>query len=366
MIYSEPYRLFFPMGVFYLFVGALLWLPQIWTADHYPILLHRYLVLNGFVASFIGGFLMTAVPKFSKTFEARQWEVISFLIIGILGIYPAMTEQESYLLVFSALQGIILLGFIFQRIFKRKENPPYSFVFIFVGLFLWVFSSLAGVFGDYELFKEIHYEGAVASIILGVGSRLIPGILGHVEIVKEQRKVYETPGPVLGTVPWYFFLFIFFFVLSYFFSFGAVIRAIIVSIIGLQYWQLHKRPVLRTALTWSIWTAGWLIVLSFILRAVWQEGMIHGSHAFFLNGIVLLSLLVATRVIQSHGPKLKELENWKGLYLVTFLVFFTSLTRVLAYVMPATYLTHLGYSSFVLLAALIIWSYKYLPFVKRI
>jgi len=363
-MYSEPYRLFFPLGIFSLFVGIFLWVPSIWSGESYPILLHRSLVLNGFTGLFIGGFLMTAVPQFSKTQKANFFEVLIFFFITMLNFWFAYCDQEKTMLIFSALQPLILLVFMGRRILRRKENPPYSFVFIFTGLFLWLLSSLGGVFGDFETFKALHYEGAIASIILGVGSRLIPGILGHVEIVRAQRERYEKPLPILQTVPWYFYLLILSFVGSYFLpeNLGNYLRGIVVLIIGVFYYQLYRLPKIRSSLTWSIWIAGYLIIISFLLKALWPDGMIHAGHSFFINGIVLLSLLIATRVIQSHGPKDAALENWKGLYWVTFLVFFAASTRVSAYLMPETYLRHLGYSAIVLGLALIIWSVKYLKF----
>jgi uncharacterized protein involved in response to NO len=366
-VYSEPFRLFFPAGIFCLLGGALVWLPQIWTTEFYPVLLHRYLVLNGFTTSFIGGFLMTAVPRFSKTEHAKKWEVWTLFSLILLGAIPAALDHERCLFAVSALQAMTILMFIFRRIFKRKENPPYSFLFIFVGLILWIASALASIFIDSESFKQLHYEGAIAAIILGVGGRLIPGILGHVEIVGKQRENYERPVPLLQTVPKYFFLLIFSFVVSYFLPemTGGVIRTIVVSFIGFFYWKLYQKPAIKTSLTWSIWMSGWFIVFSFLLRAMWPEGMIHGSHAFFLGGIVLLSLLVATRVIQSHGPKDPKLENWKGLYVVTGLILFAAATRVSAFLLPESYLHHLGYSSFLLVVAVIIWSVKYLKYVRR-
>lgn len=366
IIASEPFRLFFPVGVIYLLCGIFLWVPQIWSSGDYPVALHRYLVLNGFTGSFIGGFLMTAVPRFSKTEHARGMEVFFFFSLTFLGMILAHLNQETFVFFVSAMQPAFLLFFLLRRIVKRRENPPYSFIFIFVGLFFWMISALASIFIDSEGFKSLHYEGAVVAIILGVGSRLIPGILGHVEIVKGQREKYETPLPILKTVPWYFFLIVMSFIASYFLEerLGSIIRAIVVGVIGFGYWKLFSRPQEQTALTWSIWLSGWCIVLSFILKGVWAEGYIHTSHAFFISGIVLLSLLIGTRVLQSHGPKDKNLENWKGIYLISFLIILSGATRVSAFIMPESYLTHLGYSAIILGIAVIVWSIKYLRFVK--
>ncbi len=363
---TEPYRIFFPLGILCLLYGILLWLPQIWNPGDYPVLVHRYLMLNGFVASFMGGFLMTAVPRFSKTKTAEKWEIIFFFLLTVLGVLFAASEQERLVFAISSLQALNLIVFLMRRISKRKANPPYTFIFIFVGLLLWVISAIGGIFFEVEAFKHLHYEGSIVAIILGVGSRLIPGILGHVEIVMSQKEHDESPESLFRTIPWYFYLIILSFVLSYFLNdlSGSIIRSLVVGIVGILYWKLLVLPKKKSALTWNIWLCGWFILFSFLLKSFWQDGLIHASHSLFLSGIVLLSLLIATRVIQSHGPKDEKLENWRGLYIVSSLVVLATATRVTAFLMPDGYLRHLGYSSFVLSLAILVWSYKYLRFVR--
>jgi uncharacterized protein involved in response to NO len=363
---NEPYRFFFPLGTILILWGALIWLPLLWNPGVYPVLAHRYLMLNGFAASFIGGFLMTAVPRFSQTTEAKLWEVMLFFLVTVSGLYFAYQDQEARVFFISALQPLCLLMFIIPRFFKRKQNPPYTFIFIFAGLILWVVSGLGSVWSDPEMFKHIHYEGAVASIILGVGSRLIPGILGHVEIVSAQRAIYEKPLPLYKVIPVPFVLLVLGFIVSYFLSdLGEILRAFIVGLIGFWYWQLRKLPRDKSALTYCIWISAWLIVVSFLSKPFIQEGDIHVSHSFFINGIVLLSLMIATRVLQSHGPKDKSLENKKILFVITGLIVLAALTRVSAYYMPDTYLAHLAYSSVVLSLAILIWAYRYLRYVIK-
>ena len=319
-------------------------------------------MLNGFFGCFACGFLMTAVPKFSQTDSASWYEIIAFLSVTCFGLWPAYADKPPLVFFISALQPSIILFFLLTRIFHRKQNPPYSFIFLFVGLIHWLVSALLSIFIDAEAFKHLHYEGAIACMILGVGSRLIPGILGHLEIVSTQK-----PIPLYRTLPVTFLLIVISFSMSYFLpeSSGGILRALVVSYIGITYWHLQKFPVIRSSLPWSVWIASWMIVLSFLLKAFWQEGLIHISHAFFISGIVLLTLLVATRVLQSHGPKDPSLENSKTLYWVTFLLVLAAATRVSAFLLPHLYLSHLGYSSLILSLAVIIWSIKYLRFILK-
>lgn len=362
---ENPYRLFFPLGILSLLWGVLLWVPLLWNSgSNYPIMAHRYLMLNGFSASFIGGFLMTAVPRFSKTSTATIFEILIYFFITVFGLAFAFLENEIGVYTFSFLQAALLLVFLLRRIFKRKENPPFSFIFIFVGIGLWMVSAFMSIFMMSDAFKNLHYEGAITAIILGVGSRLIPGILGHSDIIQYQKEHYEATKSFLKTIPLHFIGIIIVFISSYFLTeyFGSIVRMFVVLFISFFYWKIYIFPKERNALTWSIWISCWCIAGSFVLKAFWQDGFIHASHAFFLTGIVLLTLLIATRVLVSHGPRDKRLENSKILYAVSFLLILTAATRVSAFLMPDQYYQHLAYSSFVLVIAVVLWSWRYLRY----
>lgn len=364
-IYNEPYRLMFPLGTLFLLWGIFLWIPQIWSQDSYPVLTHRTLVLNGFMAMFVGGFLMTAIPKFSRTQSAHKFETLSFAFMALVIIALSYTTHENLILWCSSLQAILLFSFAFRRFRITTASPPFSFVFIFVGIILWILSGIAG-----SLFSEVpqvslQYDGAILAFILGIGSKLIPGILGHSEVLSPANFLKEKKH-YLKTVPSYFYLLMTLYVLSFLIElqYGNWLRFLIVLFISMKFWKLYLLPPTKTALTYSIWLSAWLILLSVLLKALWLEGFIHAGHSFFINGIVLLSILVATRVLVAHGPMKKELENSKWLYVITFFVVLAAATRVSAFLMSESYYRHLAYSSFSLGLGIIIWSVLYLKFVR--
>lgn len=364
-IYNEPYRLMFPLGTLFLLWGIFLWIPQIWSQDSYPVLTHRTLVLNGFMAMFVGGFLMTAIPKFSRTQSAHKFETLSFAFMALVIIALSYTTHENLILWCSSLQAILLFSFAFRRFRITTASPPFSFVFIFVGIILWILSGIAG-----SLFSEVpqvslQYDGAILAFILGIGSKLIPGILGHSEVLSPANFLKEKKH-YLKTVPSYFYLLMILYVLSFLIElqYGNWLRFLIVLFISMKFWKLYLLPPTKTALTYSIWLSAWLILLSVLLKALWLEGFIHAGHSFFINGIVLLSILVATRVLVAHGPMKKELENSKWLYVITFFIVLAAATRVSAFLMSESYYRHLAYSSFSLGLGIIIWSVLYLKFVR--
>lgn len=354
---KEPYRNFFLLGLFYLLWGTLIWIPQIFIETHYPVLAHRFLMLNGFSASFIAGFLMTAVPKFSGTEPTKTIESLPFALITAVGVMFAYLELDRWTAGVSALQAFFILSFLFRRIKKRTSNPPYSFVFLFIGMGLWLFSALIQLLTRSEAYRYMHYEGAIAALILGVGSRLIPGILGHIEIVQTQRKRYETNLTFLKTVPPLFWILMISFVVSFFLQgqIAQFLRTVVVCVIAIKYWSLHKTPKEKTVLTANIWISCWLIILSFILKLFWFDGDIHASHAFFFSGTLLLTLLISMRVLQSHGPGDKSLENKKAIYFISAFIIISGVTRVSAILIPANYLHHLSYSAIMLTLAILLF-----------
>lgn len=362
-IFNEPYRLMFPLGTLFLLIGIFLWLPMLWTQDNYPVLAHRTLVLNGFMAMFVGGFLMTSVPKFSRTHMAKSYESILYILTTILVITISFFIEEKYVLWLSTLQGVQIFFFAFRRFKIMTATPPFTFIFIFVGFMLWMISGLSLNWFSEIPSVSLQYDGAILAFILGIGSKLIPGILGHPDTLS--KPLSKKPG-YLNSIPLYFY----FLMLGYFSSFFLPIfyanwlRFSVVIFIAIKFWKVHRIPLIKSSLTYSMWASSVLIVLSVLLKALWTEGFIHAGHAFFINGVVLLSLLVATRVLQAHGPINRALENSPWLYIITFLIVLASATRVSAFLMPDSYYRHLAYSSFCLGVGIIIWSFKYLKYVS--
>jgi uncharacterized protein involved in response to NO len=77
-----------------------------------------------------------------------------------------------------------------------------------------------------------------------------------------------------------------------------------------------------------------------------------------------MTIMVASRVIVAHGHDSLEIEHKKMPYLVVgSLIVLAAATRGSAYLMPDSYIRHLGYAAFVLFVAGIIWG---LFFSKKI
>src|SRR4051794_40722882 len=90
---SEPFRIFFPMGVLIGISGVSLW-PLYFLGIHrsfYPGVMHARLMIEGFAGGFILGFLGTALPRLLEVhpLSKRELFVLFGLYVGAIGIQIA-------------------------------------------------------------------------------------------------------------------------------------------------------------------------------------------------------------------------------------------------------------------------------------
>jgi uncharacterized protein involved in response to NO len=83
--YQEPFRIFFPAGILLGLAGVSLW--PLYYAElivPYPATTHARLMIEGFVASFIIGFLGTAGPRITSTSPFLRSEMLGLLTLDLL------------------------------------------------------------------------------------------------------------------------------------------------------------------------------------------------------------------------------------------------------------------------------------------
>lgn len=347
-ICAEPYRLFFPLGLLALVLGVSLWILPVLSLGGYPVKAHGRLMFNGFIAFFIGGFLMTALPRFSQTRSARFWEVALFLLAGLTGF---IFEP------FFVLQPIVLTFFLLSRVKHKKRKPPAVFIFVGAGLALWSVGAIGWVaFPETAIFRRLARDAAPMLALLGVSARIIPGIQERAPILppKEGEKI-----------SFLLLLSLALFIASYFLDevLAGWLRFAVAGFFSINYWNIFSVPPLNTRLSFALWGAGWALVAAFLYQALSGIGVVHEVHGIFINGFVMLALLIGTRVVQSHSLNLKELEDKKPLYWIFLLTFSSSLTRVAAPYAGALYFELLAVASILLLLSTGLWCAKYLKLV---
>lgn len=373
-IEKDPFRIFFPLGAALAIAGIIPWAVQYWTHASYPRDLHRVLMINGFSLAFVCGFLMTAIPRFTGTNHATRSEVslifVLVLLAGIAAFFPS--QSASFLAAVIALVG--LMSFAGRRFIHKTSNPPYTFIFIGVGLLLWLLSnfllflnSVAAILSPelLDVSQDVWSNGAIMSLILGVGGRLIPGILGWQAVVSHQKRGYETQAPFLSVIPISLWIAVAAFVLSYFLkpflplSICLSVRLAVTVYFALMYWKLWKLPATRSLLTWNLWICCWCLALAYLFPLVWENLGVHMMHVLFIGGFSLLMLLISTRVSFAHSSIGTEAEKTsRSIAIFSSLILLAMLTRVTAILWPPIYLDHLAFAAIIWLMALCVWLWR--------
>src|SRR5438128_11231971 len=105
---TDPYRIFFPLGIVLGAMGVSIWpLYYFGITDGYSGRAHAFVQTDGFLYSFIAGFLLTAIPRFTGT-EPPSRRVPCVLAALVAGSAIAFEFQQ-----FAAVQARFLLAHSF-------------------------------------------------------------------------------------------------------------------------------------------------------------------------------------------------------------------------------------------------------------
>ncbi|MGE3533678.1 MAG: NnrS family protein [Parachlamydiales bacterium] len=374
-ICKDPFRLFFPFGSCLAIAGVFPWALLVLGFPSYPVEFHRSVMMNGFMLSFVAGFLMTAVPRFTSAEIAKVHEILFVFSAILIAAVLEFSGFQSYhhLGATCALAGLIF--FAIRRFRSRKANPPYSFVFLGLGLMLWFLANLFLFLewtpirdGSRSIWSEILSNGAMMSIVLGVGGRLIPGILGWTEIVSVQRERYEKAPTFALAVPAVIWILVVLYLLSFLllgvlpFQACLILRLLVIAYFAVSFWKLYRPPFEKTRLSWGIWISCWCFLVGAFLTAFFTDSYVHVLHSSLIGGFSLLTILVATRVTLAHGPEGKALEkSSKIIPIFALFLLFALFTRVTAPMIPSSYLSHLSYAAILWMAGFLFWMFLAIP-----
>ena len=369
----EPYRIFFLTGVLLGLWGAGVWILFYLHQGPYPVVAHPALMMGGFLLSFVCGFLMTAAPKFTGSFPMTSCEMAWSIFLNLFLIASSLLFNAKIFYLGSAVTFVTLIAYFLRRFVRRTQNPPAPFVFIGLGLGMGLLGSLGMLTEEFfqlpdqvfHFVRSLYLQGYILSLIVGVGSRLVPALLGHSALPNQA----QTTAPSLKLRP--FFILMSVFALSYLIeafvdlNSGLLFRSAVVLFVMLSYWKIHVLPVKRTRLAWGLIISAWLMLIG-LWGSLWSMYRIHFLHVFFIGGLGLMTFMIAVRVILSHGNHGLVLESKsKVIPTVIGLVFAAALTRLSAGFIPAVYLSHLAYAATVWCVAVALWAMVFVPRILR-
>ena len=377
---GEPYRMLFPLGISLGALGAAVWPLFFWwgVAWASPSVSHPRLLIEGFVGSFVLGFLGTSVPRLLEGEKFAAWETVpivgAVLTVGLLHFFGADGWGDGGF-------GVTLLFFLWRlgrRLPDRKDNPPPSFVLALSGVGgaaaagLWLAAEEWGwgfsPFG-HRLSLLLLYQGLPLLPILGVGAFLLPRFYGlpSRESLPEARvptrawtaraaAALLTALALLAGFAWE--------------AAGGAWGGGLLRTAAVVAYLLYSIPASRELLAQGTVAgcARWALLLSVLglllsslsaaLRAAWLR-------LFFLGGAGLLILTVGARVVLGFSGRGELLANRFGpLTQAKWWILGAILLRVAAELAPARRGLLLSGASLFWLGALLIWAGPVLPKVR--
>ena len=316
---TDPYRLFFPLGILLGIAGVAVW-PAYhfgWT-EGYSGRAHAFVQAEGFLYAFVAGFLLTAIPRFTGT--AAPGRPAQLFLAGLLVAAATAFELQAFAtghLAFAAAH-VMLIALAARRFLRRKQQPPDTFALVGTGIAAGALAAavnaavaLGAIDPRWDLLgRRLLTEGMVLLLVLGVGGFLGPRLLGFAQMplvqiggkgAPRRTGLYLAAGAAV--------------VLTLVVEYGggvpllAWLRAAIATAVLLSTLTPWRAPATRTTLAWCVWTSIWLVIAGLWLAAIAPAHRIDFLHVLFMGGFTLLILAVGTRVTLSHGGHGLEAER---------------------------------------------------------
>lgn len=328
----DPYAVLFPLGVLSGLLGVALWVFfQFRWIPFFPRAAHANLMIFGLFWSFISGFLMTAVPRMTKTQSAR---IVEWLLAATLVIFQwifavrNMTELGFWL---ALVQWMALFNFLVTRFFRRQQTPfagfvflPFAFVCFLIGLALQISSPTSDSSKVYFFLTQAF----LLNLICGLGSRLIPMIsripqttaIDQAGASSAWRKMFVLASALNLT----FLAEVWGFTRA-----AALARTLVLLFLAVRHFQIWSPAPEVTYLGLGLRVSVWFMILGTGLAAVPEISTLASQHLLFIGGFGMVTLMVATRVTWAHaGQSLAQEGQLKTPIIVMLCLIFGSILRL--------------------------------------
>ena len=376
---AEPFRVFFPLATLLGISGVSLW-PLFFTGRHklYPGIMHGRLMIHGFLAGFVIGFLGTAMPRLLSAPALRAREVWTLVVLHmtVAGLHIARKDFAGDALFIAEL--FLFAALLISRVRRRAELPPPGFVFVGLGYFaglsgtaLWLAGTQGWVSGSAMLLGGLWLNQAFALLlILGVGSFLIPRFLSLPDLVPMAEERIASPAwrrraafsLGLGVV----FLGSYWLEAAYAtINAAAILRGCVALAYVLVMVPIHRTPKPGKTVPLAVNLAMLALLVGLIFPLFWPGQRVAGLHVIFIGGFSLVTFTVATRVVLGHsGNEAMFDTRLPSLRIVAFLIIASTVMRAGADFLAETRPAGMNWAAYVWMIAATIWAVMILPKVR--
>lgn len=373
---GEPFRLFFPMAALLGAGGVLHWiLYGTGVTSQYLASFHAVTQTQSFLLAFAAGFLLTALPKRTRTEPVSVFE-LGALALAIPGVSLAeLLGRSQVAQALYAVAIVLLVQFAVRRFVGRAagRRPPASFVLVPIGLGAGVVGAVLRIASERDLApawlgslgRSLALEGVFTCLVLGIGGFFFalalrgeaPPDLG--KSPGDARRALAFAAAGLGVIAGL--------VLQErgFVREGLALRAVTCAVV-LASAHGFSPPLKPGANRRTVWLAAWAVPLGLALAAVFPDDRVACMHVAYVGGFGLLAFAVSAHVALGHGgyEAARDGRSWPaiafgGLFTAAMLLRAT-LTRV-----PDMYFGWLAAAAAVWLAGAIVWAVFLVPKMWR-
>ena len=381
---TDPYRIFFPLGIVLGTAGVSIWMAYwLGLTAGYSGRAHAFVQIEGFLYSFIAGFLLTAIPRFTGT--AAPSRTTQYLLAAAVAATSLGFEMEAFAFghTLFLIVHVSVIVLAVQRVRRRRSSPPEGFALVGFGMMAGAAGALVNVAVSWSwmspewdlLGRRLLTEGMVLLLVLGIGGFLGPRLLGFAALPEFQKLAAASTEPrpslfarkrvaayVASGVA---------IVLSVVFEYGyavagmALVRAGVATLLILATIRPWKLPAVRTTLAWCVWSAHWFLIAGLWLVALAPAYRVDLLHVIFMGGFTLLILAVATRVVLSHGGHAlsHERRSWPlRIGIATGL--FALVARLGAAFAPESFFEHLAIAALLWIGGMVFWGLHIVQFIR--
>jgi uncharacterized protein involved in response to NO len=366
---AEPFRIFFPVGLLLGVSGVSLWpLFYLGASIAYPSVAHARLMIEGFMASFIFGFLGTAGPRITsaRPFTLPETAAIFTLDLLAAGLHLGGAHRTGDICFLGCLLFFVrTIGIRFQ---ERKDCPPPNFALVALGLLsgiggaaLLAYAETAQYSHAYQFGSALLNQCFVLLPILGVAPFFLGRLLDlpRPDLAESrafppgwfaQAAVAASIGIVIAGS---FLLEVFGFR-----EFGAWTRAAAIVIYLAAKMPFRGRSFLADFLrAGMIW-----IAIGFTVLAFFPGYPVGALHIVFITGFTLVAFTVAIRVVFGHSGRADLLQKPLRYFIAAnVLLFLAMISRFTADLALGARILHLLGAAICWLVAAFIWMVKVIP-----
>jgi len=363
---SEPFRLFFPLGVLFAWIGVGHWLLySTGVTTTYSCRFHGLVQMQAFMMAFAVGFLLTALPRRTQSPPVGRMEMAALAAALMVTTCAAIIDSWVLAEIAYAALFVLLIQFALRRFLAGEagRRPPAAFVLLPIAAMQGLAGAALIAAADANaalpstgyLGVLLVEQGVFLCLAIGIGSLVLPLMGG------------APPPPDLGSAPretWKAMAYaaagiaIFLSLLLEQLGFersGPLLRAGVVAI-GLGFGggalRLPGKPGAHRKL---VWLAVWLMPVGLIASAIWPDYRVPALHILYIGGFSLLVFGVGSHVAMSHLNMEQLALGRPPAVIILGAAFVIALCARLAADASHTYFIHLGWASAVWILGTAVW-----------